>query len=740
MLRFLDRSAFRYFGRWTQFIFLLACLIAVIVTMVSFSGIGPISPASKSMIWLQIINFILIGILAYSVGRDYFRLTSEKSSKREQIGSGKLAKQFALSFGFAAIAPSILVALFLGTSLNRGIENWFSERIQGIVEGSADIARSNLQTIADDIRLDVGIMALDLNAAAVGLETEPDVFAEFLLQQATYREFPGAFLLNGSGDIILSTDPASRRTFVNPQADMFDTANAGDVSVMLDNRTTQFWALYKLQAFDDTYLYTARPISPQLLDSLLQSEQTLQDYRSAEERSRRLQVIFLLGFIQITALILLFFLRSGVRSAAEISEPIARLATAADDVRRGYLKAQVPMPKQENEVADLTASFNSMTQQLLEQRDTIDIAHKEALERSRFIEAVLEGVSAGVVRVDQDMIVTLSNTSAQKMFPVLETADGLHLDRALPEFAALAKEALNDQTRKERTVMLEEQGSQTHFVVRAAPAGPAGSGCTLTFDDNTRLINAQRQTAWRDVARRIAHEIRNPLTPIQLSTERLRRRYRKVIEEDDTVFDKCTDTILRQVTDIGRMVEEFSSFARMPKPDLSEFELLEVVRNAIFGNRLTMPDVKIDLATTETSIPLSGDERLLGQAMTNLIKNAGEAISRRQEANPDEGIPKAISVSVYLNQENVMIEIEDTGPGFPYENRSQFLEPYFTTREQGVGLGLAIVNRIVLDHGGQLTLLDRKDEACGARVAVQLPLSGPSEETVSSWALSEERV
>ena len=213
-----------------------------------------------------------------------------------------------------------------------------------------------------------------------------------------------------------------------------------------------------------------------------------------------------------------------------------------------------------------------------------------------------------------------------------------------------------------------------------------------------------------------------------------------MIEEDDTVFDKCTDTILRQVTDIGRMVEEFSSFARMPKPDLSEFELLEVVRNAIFGNRLTMPDVKIDLATTETSIPLSGDERLLGQAMTNLIKNAGEAISRRQEANPDEGIPKAISVSVYLNQENVMIEIEDTGPGFPYENRSQFLEPYFTTREQGVGLGLAIVNRIVLDHGGQLTLLDRKDEACGARVAVQLPLSGPSEETVSSWALSEERV
>ncbi len=741
MLRILDQSVFRFFGRWTQFVFLLASFIAVIVTLVSFSGFGPIRPASASMIGLQIVNFILIGALAFYVIRDFYALSKQSETSTRAQGSGKLARQFAMSFGFAAVMPAILVALFLGTSLNRGIENWFSERIQSIVETSADVARSNLQSIADDIRLDVGIMGLDLNAAVVGFETEPEIFTEFLVQQASFREFPGAFLLNETGDIVLATDAQSRRSFQPPRADMFATAQAGDVAVRLDNSTSQFWALYKLQAFDETYLYTARPIAPQMLESLVQAEQTVSDYRLAEDRSRRLQVIFLLGFIQITVLILLFFLRFGVRSAAEISSPILRLADAADDVRRGYLKAQVPMPTSDNEVADLTASFNAMTEQLLEQRDTIDLAHRDAIERSRFIETVLEGVSAGVVRTDENLRVTLANRSAKGMFPQLGSDGEVCLFEVLPEFAQLAEDALEDNSRREKTIVIDEGGSQTHFVLRISPEAGEEPGCIITFDDNTRLINAQRQTAWRDVARRIAHEIRNPLTPIQLSTERLKRRYRKLIDEDDTVFDKCTDTILRQVTDIGRMVEEFSSFARMPKPEVREFDLMEIVRSSIFGNRLTLPEINISLNSDLRNVEMAGDDRLLGQVLTNLIKNAGEAVRRRfEDVETIEDDKPEIIVSVEATSDTVTVEIEDSGPGFPRENRSQFLEPYFTTREQGVGLGLAIVNRIVLDHGGHLTLLDRKDGKCGARVAVQLPISGPSEETVSSWALSEERV
>ncbi|MAT35605.1 MAG: PAS domain-containing sensor histidine kinase [Ponticaulis sp.] len=742
MLRILDNSVFKLFGRWTQFLFLTASLIAVIVTIVSISGIGPIRPASDSIFWLLGANFILITAVAFYVGQEFFRLTSRADESRSRTGQGSLGKRFAALFSLAAVTPAVLVALFLGTSLNRGIENWFSERIQNIVEGSADIARSNLQAIADDLRVDVGIMAQDLNAAAMGFETEPDVFARFLLEQAIYRELTGASLISADGDILVASDQASRRAFIRPQDEMFETANSGDVSVMLDNESSQFLALFKLEGFDEAYLYTTRPADKRLLDSLTRAEQTVVDYRRSEESSRRLQLIFLLGFVQITALILLFFVRFGLHAASQISRPISRLATAADDVRSGDLNVTVPMPRLDNEVSELTSSFNAMTAKLREQKDAIDLAHKEALERTRFIETVLDRVTAGVIRVDNDLNITLANPSARRIFPQLhETGAPQNLPSTIPEFAGLVRDAQRDKVGREQTLMIERDGAQKHVFLRVAPTVEKEAACILTFDDTTRLISAQRQSAWRDVARRIAHEIRNPLTPIQLSAERLKRRYRKLIDDDDVVFDKCTDTILRQVSDIGHMVEEFSSFARMPKPELKTFDLVEMARSSVFGMRLSLPDVDVRMETDAESLPVKGDERLLSQALTNLIKNAGEAISRLEQDLEDDDQAGEILVRVQTLQDNyVLVEVEDTGPGFPVENRSQYLEPYFTTREQGVGLGLAIVNRIVQDHSGQLTLLDRSDGKPGARVSVRLPTSGPSDESVSSWNVSEERV
>lgn len=719
--------------------FLVASFIAVIVTLVSFSGFGPIRPASRAMIGLLTVNFLLIGVLAFFVAREFFALSSQTFTIEARRKS-RLGRRFALLFSFAAIAPAIFVAMFLGTSLNRGIENWFSDRILTIVEGSADIARSNLQALADDLGRDIQPMAQDLNAAAIGYETEPDEFQRYLFEQARVRGFSGALLVDSTGKTLVSTDALAESQNALPNADMYQDANSGIVSVQLDNASAQFLALLRLSEFDDAYLYVFRPIDPRLLESLMRFDETTTEYRQAEERSRRLQLIFLLGFTQITALILLFFIRFGLQAANQISAPIAQLANAAEEVKKGVLSVSVPMPKVENEVSDLTASFNSMTEKLREQRNELDTAHKDAIERSTFIEAVLEGVTAGVVRVDHQLNIVLTNPSARLMFPELEQTDSEYgLEAAIPEFASLAKEVLQDEELRERSLTLETDGVQKHILLRVAPTMEDEPGCILTFDDTTRIVNAQRQSAWRDVARRIAHEIRNPLTPIQLSTERLRRRYRKLIDDDDVVFDRCTDTIFRQVTDIGRMVEEFSSFARMPKPEVRVFDIADVVRNAVYGGRLTLPDVKISLGCHPDVISISGDERLLGQALTNLIKNAGEAISRNLAANESKS-PMKIDVFVGQEDQEVLIEIEDTGPGFPIENRSQFLEPYFTTREQGVGLGLAIVQRIVQDHGGQLTLLDRHDGLTGARVAVRLPVSGPSPETVTSWGLSEERV
>lgn len=686
------------------------------------------------MVWLLVTNFILIGALAVYVGQDFFRL----HPKGDDATSGKLARRFAILFSLAAIIPAILVAVFLGTSLNRSIDNWFSDRIPTIIENSASGSRSNLQSVADDIRIDVGIMAKDLNNAVVGYETEPEVFSRYLLQQASFRDLAGALLIDSHGNILLATDESRRRNFEPPSQDMFETANSGDVSVKLSNETSQFWALFKLVKFDDAYLYTVRPINPKLLASLINSEQALEDYRLAEEQSRRLQVIFLLGFIQITSLILLFFVRYGFWAANQITRPIAQLATAADIVRKGDLSVQVPMPRLDNEVSELTASFNAMTTRLREQRDAIDIAHRDAIERTVFIEAVLHGVSAGVVRVDERLTVTLANPSACSMFPRLDSDDAVNLPDVCPEFSRLAIEAIDAKVPKSTNVVMNDEHGQRHFLVRAEPILEDNTGCILTFDDTSGLITAQRQMAWRDVARRVAHEIRNPLTPIQLSAERLKRRYRKQIDEDDVVFDRCVDTISRQVSDIGRMVEEFSSFARMPKPEVEPFDVISLVKNSLYDLRLSKPEIDYSFETEIDGVSIIGDSRLLGQALTNVLKNAGEAVERAAAERTDK-FKLNVHTSLKLTHNVVEIDVVDNGPGFP-ENRLQILEPYFTTREQGIGLGLAIVNRIIQDHGGQILLLDREDGAAGARVAIRLPLSGPSNEIVSNWTSPEEQV
>lgn len=727
-----ERSVFKLFGRWTQIIFLVASLIAVIVTLIAFFGVGPITPASHEIIWLLVINFALIGVLAIYTGRDFFRLRPKKLDTAQ----GKLARRFATLFSLAAVIPAILVAIFLGTSLNRSIERWFEGRLPAIVENSASVSRSNLQAVADDIRLDVGIMAKDLNNAVIGFETEPDVFARYLLQQASFRDFTGALIIDKQGKILLGSDPVSVRDYEAPSDDMFEAADSGDVSVQLSDVTSRFWALFRLADFDEAYLYTVRPINPALLESLINSDETLSDYRESLTQSRRLQTIFLLGFVQITGLILLFFVRYGIWAAEQITRPVARLATAADEVRKGDLSVQVPMPRLDNEVAELTASFNAMTTRLRQQRDEIDKGHREAIERTHFIEAVLQGVSAGVVRVDHRMSVTLANPSANSMFPGLVSDSTVLLPDVCPEFSQLALEAMDNREAQSTTIVFNDDKGQRHFLVRAEPIEEDRPGCILTFDDTSRLITAQRQMAWRDVARRVAHEIRNPLTPIQLSAERLRRRYRDQIDAEDVVFDRCIDTISRQVSDIGLMVEEFSSFARMPKPEVEPFDLISLVQNRVFDARLSKPAIEYKLETDIDEITIHGDNRLIGQALTNLLKNAGEAVERANAGESDRS--SEVLTRISLNGDEVEIDIEDSGTGFPAENRLQILEPYFTTREQGIGLGLAIVNRIVQDHGGQLALLDRIGGQTGARVAIRLPLAGPPHETVSNWTQSEE--
>lgn len=709
----LNRTATR--ASWTLFqgLFFIATLLAVFATFSAISGVSPVDPIGGRIGWLLGLNTLLIAVLAWMIVARYRSM----SAQHERVVGSRLARRFVLLFGAAAIIPAAIVAIFLGATITRGLDNWFNERIDTIVEETADVARRNYDGFVNELFSDTWLMAGDLNNAAEGLREGSDLYPAYLRTQAALRDFSLAFVVNRSGDILAAQDEAARERYLAPRAVDFEQADSGQIADRLYERLGLVTALIALTENEDAYLYVFKPFDPQQLAQMRRAEAALTDYRAAKQRSGRLQWLFAIGYGQLAALVLLLSGRLGLEAARHVTGPIARLADAATSVRDGDLSVRVPTPAIRDEVYHLTQSFNTMTEQLSQQRQALIEAREEAEDRRQFVETLLAEVSAGVVRTDSDLMVTLANRSAETLLGQSE-AQGRALADIAPDFEPYARQAVEGAGSVDASLDVAFDGAMRHFRLKAA-IDPAG-GCVLTFDDATRLIQAQRQLAWRDVARRIAHEIRNPLTPIQLSTERLRRRYGKMLSEgEDSVFDRCIDTILRQVADIGRMVEEFSSFARMPKPSLAPFDMGEMLQQVVFSQGMVQPDIRFSFAKTDAPIRYTGDDRLLAQAFGNLLKNAAEAL----EALPEDlDVNGAIDVSITDHADDGLeIIIEDNGPGFPTEARDRLLEPYVTTRDKGTGLGLAIVNRIIMDHGGSISLHNRHDGRRGARVRIILP-------------------
>jgi len=424
-----------------------------------------------------------------------------------------------------------------------------------------------------------------------------------------------------------------------------------------------------------------------------------------------------LSYLETVFLLLVGAIWVGMAAANSISGPVARLIQAADRIAGGDLTARVAVGRGPEELGDLARSFNRMTGDLQTQQAALRAAGAEAETRRQFIDSVLSGVSAGVISLDREGCISAHNHQALVLLGLpAGGAQGRLLADAAPEFDEVVAEAGGYGGDAEAEVDVVRERDTRRLRVRAS--GHADGGLVLTFDDITRLVTAQRNAAWRDVARRIAHEIKNPLTPILLSAERIRRKYRKDITTDLDTFDRCTDTIIRQVGGIRRMVDEFSAFARMPAPMFVRVDVAELLRQAVFAQRVVDPDTEIELIESLAEAPALCDERMIGQALTNVLKNAGEAIMARRVAEP--GLKGRIQVRLLAGGDDLSFEVEDNGIGLPAKDRDRLIEPYVTTREKGTGLGLAIVTRIMEDHGGALQLLDATERP-GARAVLKLP-------------------
>ncbi len=466
------------------------------------------------------------------------------------------------------------------------------------------------------------------------------------------------------------------------------------------------------------------------MPQLQATRESVSEYAAIEARRYGVQIAFALMYTVIALTVLLSAVWVGLDFANRLVAPIRRLIGAANVVSTGNLHVRVPVRQSEGDLAQLGETFNRMTHELRSQRDDIMRARDLIDSRRRFTEAVLAGASAGVIGVDGGGCVSILNRSAEKLIGRTEAETlGRPLTEVFPELADFMAAAQSD-ARTQDQVTITRNGRERNLSVRitSEQSGESDHGYVVTLDDITELVAAQRTSAWADVARRIAHEIKNPLTPIQLSAERIRRKYGKMIGDDDrAVFDQCTDTIVRQVDDIRRMVDEFSRFARMPKPVIAAEDVADTVRQAVFLMRVGNSEIDIDSEIAEDPMPARFDRRLMSQALTNLIKNATEAIAAVPPAELGKG---SIRVFAARDGDDVVIDVIDNGIGLPKENRSRLLEPYVTTREKGTGLGLAIVGRIVEDHGGSIELRDAADRISGQRgawVRVRFAAAGHAE-------------
>jgi two-component system nitrogen regulation sensor histidine kinase NtrY len=618
-----------------------------------------------------------------------------------------------------AAVPAVLVAIVATITLDRGLAPWFSTRIQSVIQNSLTVAQIYLNEQGGLIRSEVAAMAFDISRAKPLFDNERARFKEILTAQAKVRGLPLTLIVHNDLTIIEKADVEGVGDIAPPPAKGALSGVSDEVpqvAMFLESKTVA--AVIKLRGYDDAYLYVARPLDPRVIEQLQATQDSIAEFSNLESRRVGVQVAFALMYTVIALIVLLSAVWIGLNFANRLVAPIRRLISAAKLVSTGNLYVQVPVRRGEGDVSQLGETFNSMTQELRTQRDDLMRAHDQIDSRRRFMEAVLSGASAGIIGVNADGKISILNRSAEKLIGQSESdAIGRDLTDVMPELKPLFDEAHTGMHRLvQGQITLNRDMRERNLSVRVTTeqSGDEHAGYVVTLDDITDLVTAQRTSAWADIARRIAHEIKNPLTPIQLSAERLKRKYGKVITEDKAVFDQCTDTIVRQVDDIKRMVDEFSRFARMPKPVMAAEDVADTVRQAVFLQRVGNPDIDIEFSSEQEKMPAKFDRRLISQALTNIIKNATEAIA----AVPQEELGRGrIRVTVTREGPEIVIDVIDNGTGLPKENRNRLLEPYVTTRDKGTGLGLAIVGRILEEHGGRMELFDAPEVASGGRGA-----------------------
>ena len=713
-------------SRKTVVVLAVFALFSGIGTYTVFAKAGATGPNPDIVLGFMYLNLGLLLIIGLLVSKRLFRIWSQR---RQGLAGSQLHTRLVMLFSVIAVIPTIVVAVFSVVLFDFGIRSWFTERIGAAVDASQAVAAAYLEEHRQNITGDALAMAIDLNRQAPFLMARPKQLIKFVQAQAAIRNLTEVVVFETSGKVLAKTGLSLTFDFEPFPETAFQKARNGEVAT-LSSEVDRVRAIVRLDSFVDAYLYVGRFVDPEILSYIDNTKKATAEYNLLQGKRVDVQITFALIFAIVALLLLFSAIWVGLNLATQLADPVSQLITASEQISEGDLSIRISNTTDIGEFSLLNSAFNRMTHQLEVQRGDLIEAHRIEDERRQFTEAVLGGVSSGVIGLDKDGNINLPNKSGAQLLGL--SADEMMnkpLQSVIPEMADLFEMAklskkvdTNYFDQIEALIELIRENRQITLRTRITAEGNQDitNGFVVTFDDITELQSAQRTAAWADVARRIAHEIKNPLTPIQLSAERLKRKYLSAISEERDLFVSLTETISRQVSDIGRMVDEFSSFARMPAAKLTPQDLTLIVKAQVTLQSEANNNVEFSFEVPKEPVVVLCDDHQIRQMITNLIQNSIDSISAK--SNEQNSVNGSIQIQISKKSNFCYLEIIDDGIGLPPEISNRLTEPYVTTREKGTGLGLAIVAKIVEDHSGTFKIQDTILSGSGVVVTVKIPL------------------
>ena len=711
---------------WSLILFgpILTCITVALLQGV----IGDLSAGMvQSIILIDGIYLLLvISFVGYSVMRLF-------AARRAKSAGSRLHLRLSRVFAIVALIPTVLVAIFAVVTLSIGVEGWFSENVRNVVTSSLSAAEAYKNEQSNDLQIDLNFMAARLSEYKKDnyFVSDSEIRIQLIQQQKLIqRGLKEAYIIDSNSNLRSRGELSYLFGYEKPSAENMKIAEGFKVLVIEDWANNEFRGLVRLEGYIDKYLYISRTVDGSILNLLDKTVASAKTYNQMETQRGEILWYYGLLYLGFATFVILSSIWLGMQFAERLSRPVGRLAGAAQRVGAGDFDVKVIEEPGDDEIAMLSRVFNRMTKQVKRQRDDLITANDITERRRRLFDSVLSGVTAGVIGLSSDGNIGFINSAAERLLNLnAKNDEGKNIQIAIPEFVSLFESTQKfDNEIQEQEISLTRKGTTEILLVRVSARISKDNnieGYVVTFDDITDLVSAQRLAAWADVARRIAHEIKNPLTPIQLSAERLRRKFGPMVGKEKVNLTQYCDVIIRQTNDLRKIVDEFSKFARMPEPNKRPVNLTKLLLDVILLFQVSLSKIKIVFINEIGDVNATVDETMINQAITNLIKNAGEAINSKINAGTHKSFKPEIRIHLTSYARGTEISIQDNGIGLPIQQRSRLFEPYVSNRENGTGLGLSIVKKIIEEHNGTLELLDAnpfsKNKHYGANIRIRLP-------------------